>query len=150
MSVNWAPRKATTMSATKGRLSARGFQALVILVVVSGLTGAHFLVAHGTHGLREIHIVLGGMYLIPIIAAALWFGLRGAVATSHRGCAQLSDDSLPPPYQSVHVNHSKRRVSEVKPQRGRVITFPDAPHPNRNTIPTWGMERGTLRPAARS
>jgi putative nucleotidyltransferase with HDIG domain len=70
------------MSATKGRLSARRLKALAILVAVSGLTGAHFLVAHGTHGLHEIHIVLGGMYLIPIVAAALWFGLRGGLATT--------------------------------------------------------------------
>ena len=70
------------MSATKGRLSARRFKTPAILVAVSGLTGAHFQVAHGTHGLHEIHIFLGGMYLIPIIAAALWFGLRGAFATT--------------------------------------------------------------------
>ncbi len=70
------------MSATKGRLSARRLKTLAILVAVSGLTVAHFLVAHATHGLHEIHIVLGGMYLIPIIAAALWFGLRGALATT--------------------------------------------------------------------
>ncbi len=69
------------MSATKGRLS-RTLKPLSILVVVAGLTGAHFFVAHGTHGLHEIHILLGGMYLIPIIAAALWFGLRGALATT--------------------------------------------------------------------
>ena len=70
------------MSATKGRLSARRLKVLVILVAVSGLTWAHFLVAHGTHGLHEIHIVLGGMYLIPIIAAAVWFGLWGSLATT--------------------------------------------------------------------
>jgi putative nucleotidyltransferase with HDIG domain len=70
------------MSTTKGRVSARRLKTLAILVVVSGLTGAHFLVAHGTHGLHEIHIVLGGMYLIPIVAAALWFGLRGGLATT--------------------------------------------------------------------
>ena len=70
------------MSTTKGRVSARRLKTLAILVAVSGLTGAHFLVAHGTHGLHEIHIVLGGMYLIPIIAAALWFGLRGSLATT--------------------------------------------------------------------
>lgn len=82
MPVHWTPRKATALSATKGRLSARKLKALAILVAVSGLTGAHFLVAHGTHGLHEIHIVLGGMYLIPIVAAALWFGLRGGLATT--------------------------------------------------------------------
>lgn len=70
------------MSATKGRPSARPLKPLAILIAVSGLTVAHFLVAHGTHGLHEIHIVLGGMYLVPIIAAALWFGLRGALATT--------------------------------------------------------------------
>lgn len=80
--MNWTPRKATAMSATKGRLSARRLKTFAVLVAVSGLTGAHFLVAHGTHGLHEIHIVLGGMYLIPIIAAALWFGLGGALATT--------------------------------------------------------------------
>lgn len=49
----------TAMSAPKGRLSARRLKTLAILVAVSGLTGAHFLVAHGTHGLHEIHILLG-------------------------------------------------------------------------------------------
>lgn len=70
------------MSTTKGRVSARRLKILAILVVISGLTTAHFLVTHGTHGLHEIHIVMGGMYLIPIIAAALWFGLWGAIATT--------------------------------------------------------------------
>jgi putative nucleotidyltransferase with HDIG domain len=70
------------MSAAKSRVTAIQFKAFAILVTVSGLTSAHFLVAHGTHGLHEIHIVLGGMYLIPIIAAALWFGLRGGLATT--------------------------------------------------------------------
>ena len=70
------------MSAMKGRLSAPRIRILAIFVVVSGLTVAHFLVTHGTHGLHEIHIVLGGMYLIPIIAAALWFGLPGGLATT--------------------------------------------------------------------
>lgn len=70
------------MSAMKGRMPATRIRILAILVVVSGLTVAHFLVTHGTHGLHEIHIVLGGMYLIPIIAAALWFGLPGGLATT--------------------------------------------------------------------
>jgi putative nucleotidyltransferase with HDIG domain len=70
------------MSVTQDRLSARKLKPVSILVAVAGLTGAHFLVARGTHGLHEIHIVLGGMYLIPIIAGALWFGLRGSLATT--------------------------------------------------------------------
>jgi putative nucleotidyltransferase with HDIG domain len=70
------------MSVTGRRLSARIIRALAILVVVLGLTGAHFLVAHGTHGLHETHIVLGGMYLLPIIAAAVWFGLRRPLPTT--------------------------------------------------------------------
>jgi hypothetical protein len=70
------------MSVTGRWLSTTIIRGPAILIVVSGLTGAHFLVAHGTHGLHEIHIVLGGMYLIPIIAAAVWFGLRGALAAT--------------------------------------------------------------------
>ncbi|HZC21744.1 MAG TPA: hypothetical protein VE866_00265, partial [Candidatus Binatia bacterium] len=43
-----------------------------ILAAVLILTASHFLVGGGTHGLHEVHIVLGGMYIVPIIAAALW------------------------------------------------------------------------------
>ena len=67
---------------TESRLPVRGLKILAIVIVVALLTGAHFIVARGTHGLHVIHIILGGMYLIPIIASALWFGLRGGLATT--------------------------------------------------------------------
>jgi len=65
---------AAAMSRSGDRFPGRRLQGLAVLVTVLVLTGAHFRVAHATHGLHEIHIVLGGMYLIPITAAALWFG----------------------------------------------------------------------------
>lgn len=60
----------------------RYLKGAAIVVAVLILTAAHFLVGGGTHGLHEIHIVLGGMYVIPIIAAALWFGLRGSLVVT--------------------------------------------------------------------
>ena len=70
------------MHAIEHPFGSRYLKAAAILVVVLILTTAHFLVGGGTHGLHEIHIVLGGMYVVPIIAAALWFGLRGSLAVT--------------------------------------------------------------------
>ncbi len=46
------------------------------------LTAVHFTVGTYSHPLHVIHVVFGGLYLVPIIAAAIWFGLRGGIATS--------------------------------------------------------------------
>ncbi len=46
------------------------------------LTAVHFTVGTHSHPLHVIHVVFGGLYLVPIIAAAIWFGLRGGIATS--------------------------------------------------------------------
>ena len=69
------------MSIAKHRFAAR-LKGAVVLAAVLFLTVLHFLVAAGTHELHVIHIVLGGMFLLPIIAAALWFGLRGSLAVT--------------------------------------------------------------------
>ncbi|HZC24956.1 MAG TPA: HD domain-containing phosphohydrolase [Candidatus Binatia bacterium] len=61
------------------RFRARYLKGAAILAAILILTASHFLVGGGTHGLHEVHIVLGGMYIVPIIAAALWFGLRGSL-----------------------------------------------------------------------
>lgn len=57
-------------------------KAACILAVVFVLTAGHFWVAGGTHRLHVVHIALGGMYVVPIIAGALWFGLRGSLAVT--------------------------------------------------------------------
>jgi putative nucleotidyltransferase with HDIG domain len=56
----------------------------LLLVVVSLVltTFAHFTVARATHGQHVVHIILGSLYLIPIIASALWFNLRGCIAVT--------------------------------------------------------------------
>lgn len=55
-------------------------------------------------------------------------------------------------FELYSESHWKRVSDSLRAewQRGRVVTLPDAPHPKRNTILIWGMERGTLCPAARS
>ena len=53
---------------------------LVSSVVV--LSVAHLVVGRTTHELHVIHVILQGLYIVPIIAAALWFGLRGSIVTT--------------------------------------------------------------------
>ena len=64
------------------RAGAQRLKAAVIMVVVATVTAVHFSVARATYELHVIHIVLAGMYVVPIIGAALWFGLRGSLATT--------------------------------------------------------------------
>jgi putative nucleotidyltransferase with HDIG domain len=70
------------MQMVGNRISAKVLRASVVLLSILILSAGHFLAPRGTHGLHEIHILLGGMYLLPIIASALWFGLRGSLAAA--------------------------------------------------------------------
>ena len=64
------------------RSKPRRLKAAAILAAILILTASHFSMARGTHELHVIHIVLAGMYIVPIIGAALWFGLRGSLAVT--------------------------------------------------------------------
>lgn len=56
--------------------------ALPILAAVILLAVLHFAVSVRTHPSHVIHVILGGLYLLPIIAGALWFGLAGGLLTA--------------------------------------------------------------------
>ena len=80
------------MSTTKGRLSARRLKTLAILAAVSGLTDAHFLVAHGTHGLHEIHMSFAGsIWILGTIGGVLVS--RGTQERGLHFCFQWVGDS---------------------------------------------------------
>ncbi len=57
-------------------------RALFIATLVAVLTIVHFTTVDGGHSLRAIHILLAGMYIVPILAAALWFGIWGGIITA--------------------------------------------------------------------
>ena len=60
-------------------------QVRCLVLLVSAWTAipvGHFATGAGTHGLHVIHIILGGLYLLVVIAAAIWFGLAGALVSS--------------------------------------------------------------------
>lgn len=65
-----------------GGSRATRLEVVSVCLAVVLLTAAHFIVARNTHELHVIHIVLAGMYLLPIVASALWFGLRGSLSTT--------------------------------------------------------------------
>ena len=75
-------RPEQSRGARKHRVGTQRLKAAAILAVVLILTASHFSVARATHELHVVHIVLAGMYVVPIIAAALWFGLRGSLAVT--------------------------------------------------------------------
>jgi HD-GYP domain-containing protein (c-di-GMP phosphodiesterase class II) len=56
-------------------------------VVLAGLALGHMILARGTHLLHVIHLSLVLLYLTPVLAAALWFGLRGGALASGLGTA---------------------------------------------------------------
>lgn len=49
---------------------------------MAGLALGHMALAQGAHLLHAIHVSLVGFYLAPVVAAALWYGLRGGVLAS--------------------------------------------------------------------
>lgn len=52
-------------------------------LVVSGFlltTVVHAIVGRQTHALHLVHVTFGGVYLVPIVAAAIWLGARAGVA----------------------------------------------------------------------
>jgi putative nucleotidyltransferase with HDIG domain len=57
-----------------------GRRAICILGAFVGIGAAHVLVGRGTHALHVVHVVFGALYLVPIVAAAIWLGARAAVA----------------------------------------------------------------------
>ena len=46
------------------------------------LSALHFATPVQTHPLHIVHVVFQGLYLLPIVAAAVWFGWRGGVGTA--------------------------------------------------------------------
>jgi putative nucleotidyltransferase with HDIG domain len=59
---------------------------LAVFVSILLLSSTHLAVSVGTHRLHVIHVVFRGLYLLPIIAGALWFGARGGIMASLAVC----------------------------------------------------------------
>lgn len=55
------------------------FRVAWIVVAFLATTFVHAVVGRGTHGLHVIHVVFGALYLVPIVASAVWVGARPAM-----------------------------------------------------------------------
>lgn len=60
----------------------RRVRLILLTISVLILAVAHLAVGRATHQLHVIHVILQGLCVVPIIAAALWFGLRGSIVTT--------------------------------------------------------------------
>ena len=54
----------------------------LLALLVSGVAGLHFLIPTDTHVQHQWHIVARKLYFLPLVVAAAWFGLRGAIFTT--------------------------------------------------------------------
>jgi K+-sensing histidine kinase KdpD len=45
-------------------------------------TAVHVVVGRNTHPLHLVHIIFGALYLVPIVAAAVWIGARAGVSVA--------------------------------------------------------------------
>ena len=54
-------------------------RAVYIAAAFLATTAVHALAGRGTHPLHVVHVVFGALYLVPIVAAAVWIGARSAV-----------------------------------------------------------------------
>ena len=51
----------------------------LIVILVAGISFLHYFTEQSRH---HYHVFYGELYFLPIVLAGLWFGLRGALATS--------------------------------------------------------------------
>ncbi len=49
---------------------------IIILSTFLAITAVHALLGRRTHPLHVVHVLFGALYLIPIVAAAVWLGAR--------------------------------------------------------------------------
>ena len=68
--------------ALRGAPRLRRTKALTLLAAIVVLTAAHFLVSAGTHPQHVVHVLFQGLYLLPVVGGAVWFGLRGGLTAS--------------------------------------------------------------------
>lgn len=67
---------------------------LFLIVSLVIITAIHFVISIGTHPLHVFHILFRTLYLIPVIAGAVWFGRRGGLATAIGAAASYSSHIL--------------------------------------------------------
>jgi putative nucleotidyltransferase with HDIG domain len=51
-------------------------------LLIASVAGLHYLIPTDTHAQHQLHIVARKLYFVPLVVAAAWFGLRGALITT--------------------------------------------------------------------
>lgn len=57
-------------------------QATVIVCLLGSVLAGHWITPDKTHAFHAVHIAFQKLFILPIVLAAVWFGLRGALFTS--------------------------------------------------------------------
>jgi hypothetical protein len=57
-------------------------QAIVIALLLGSVLAGHWITPDKTHAFHAVHIVFQKLFILPVVLAAVWFGLRGALLTS--------------------------------------------------------------------
>lgn len=62
--------------------SSKRWRVTALILAVLFISAADLAVASGAHPLRVVHVVFAGLYLLPIVAGAVWFGVAGGMTSS--------------------------------------------------------------------
>lgn len=73
---------AVTPSPSNAQPVSRRRKAALLVLAVLLVAAADLTFTSGTHPLHAVHVAFAGLYLIPIVAGALWFGLAGGLLTA--------------------------------------------------------------------
>lgn len=60
----------------------RGIKLIILALLVISISMSHFLIPTVPPAMHQAHIILRKLYFLPLVVAAAWFGLRGAVYTT--------------------------------------------------------------------
>jgi HD superfamily phosphodiesterase len=76
------------------RLRRERTHVVLLGLALAGLAGAHLAVGVATHGEHVVHVALELAFLLPIVAAAAWFGLLGGVGAAGAAALLLGAHAL--------------------------------------------------------
>jgi putative nucleotidyltransferase with HDIG domain len=63
-------------------LRTKWLQSIAIALLLASVLAGHWITPDKTHAFHVVHIVFQKLFILPVILAAVWFGMRGSVLVS--------------------------------------------------------------------
>lgn len=69
----------TTLDETSKKTRESRTRLALVIVGIAAISAVHFLLGMDSSAARAGHVIFGALYLVPILASALWYGWKGGV-----------------------------------------------------------------------